>query len=1349
MIRFILLLSLAILVPTASAQHDNTKTISYFSAIDDLSSNDVTSIIEDDAGFMWFATTNGLSRYDGYEIKTFRSDATNPSLFLSNNIVMIEKDHDGKIWVATTKEIAIFDPQRNRTTRIETEYGLSSKVKAMICTKSGDMLLGTSQGVYVYNRQSSKFELIIHECVMALFEDSNGVIWVGTWGSGALTFDLNNYTQLTRYTNDKIKNLNVTSFTEDSRGKIWFSTWELPGKSTGLVCLEEPQDNLSDKIKLFSYGTRTTDLNSVVLYKLVYNKKHDDIWIATAKGISILKDPSNSSEFINLSADDLNGDDVQAIYCDTKNIVWASVSGAGVNKITTRNDAFKHFTYSKYTNGNKAVSAIYEDNVGNVWLGVRHDVLVIWDKKNGQIRSHKEDKVLGQISVDANSVTSIIRDNINDNLLWLGTRYEGVYLVQMENNTPQSLVWLKEGRYDVRAINEITQDPQGRLWVGAVNGLYTITEHNGVYTTEPVEAVNSKINNEIVNSVIHFDDDIWVGTMNYGILRINADGRVTEYNLALKNLNYGNVLCFFKDSKDQLWVGTQGGGLSKYNKQTDSFDALSTNGMFTNDAVYSIIEDADENLWISTAKGLASFKINNEESARWYSRKDGVQNLQFLRQSALKLSTSELVFGGYNGVDCFASQLNTADTIMHKTAIVDIRVMNTPIENLVYSEEIESELLPPYAKELTLTYNQNNISLVFSSLSFSNPKFNRYAYRMVGIDTDWIYVDAKNRHISYSNLKQGAYIFEVKSCNESSIWSEPISLGITILPAPWFTWWAYVIYSVLISILIYVVYRIVNGRIRLKNELKIEHIERVKTEETSVAKLNFVSNISHELFTQLSIMQYAFEDVQGHSDEQNKSTEVMKLNIKRLTRLMQQIMEFRKAETGNLKLKVSYGDIYAQIREICLDNFTPLLKKKNISLDLKCDNESVMGYFDHDKVDKIIYNLVSNAIKYNYQGGHISIVLGVADEDSGMVTITVSNTGEGIPKEKLESIFKRFYDGEYRKYKTTGTGIGLSLTKELVELHKGRISVQSVENQLTTFEVVFSISKERYVETEIEERCAPVQTDSSFDSSSQRINDSFYNVLLVEDEDDLAHFTIKFLNNNFNVIRARNGREALDILRDDDRQTDLIIADYMMPSMNGMELCREVRKDVTISHLPIIMLTAMVQVEDYLNGYEAGADVYLVKPADMSVLSAQIKALIENRKLSANRFKESEEVITEGLGLLPLDQEFLDNAISIVHRNMADSDFSIEVFSQAIAMSQSTLYRKVKSLTGMSPNEFIRDIRIKSACNLLKRSDLQIADVAYMVGFSDPKYFSIIFKKYKGMSPTKYIETILSYSKVG
>ena len=491
-------------------------------------------------------------------------------------------------------------------------------------------------------------------------------------------------------------------------------------------------------------------------------------------------------------------------------------------------------------------------------------------------------------------------------------------------------------------------------------------------------------------------------------------------------------------------------------------------------------------------------------------------------------------------------------------------------------------------------------------------------------------------------------------------------------------------------------------------------------------------------------MQCSVENLKMDKVSDSHTLDIMQINLRRLKRLLQQIMEFRKVESGNLKLKVSYNDIVPFIKNVCAENFQPLLERKNITMDFRCEQHSVLTWFDIDKLDKILYNLLSNALKYNYDGGIVTVsVKETDDKGKRNVVIVVENTGEGIPESKLPGLFRRFYEGDYRKFHTQGTGIGLSLTKDLVELHHGEITVSSIVGQMTSFVITLPADKGSYALDEIDESIVAVdnaaEREITLEAEEQKSD-----ILLVEDNPDLLSVMDKVLSRVYNVHTAANGKEAMTYLKSEGK-VDIIITDYVMPEMNGIELCKAIREDETLYYLPVVMLTAKTQTEFQKLGYAAGADVYLSKPIEMSVLIAQINSIIHNRKMVAKKYlseETSDEVKEQEPHLSESDREFLDRLVAVIEENLDNSECTNDLLYAKMNTTQSTMYRRLKSLTGLSPNELIRDIRIKKACELLRRKDMQVSEVAYAVGFTDPKYFSLIFKKVKGMSPKKYIESL-------
>ena len=659
--------------------------------------------------------------------------------------------------------------------------------------------------------------------------------------------------------------------------------------------------------------------------------------------------------------------------------------------------------------------------------------------------------------------------------------------------------------------------------------------------------------------------------------------------------------------------------------------------------------------------------------------------------------------------------------------------------------------MPTYTSKIELPHKYNNFSIEFAALTYKNPELNRYAYRLQNFDRDWQYTDADRRFAYYNNLPSGTYTFQLKATNENGEWSGYVrELTVVILPPFWATWWAYLLYVIIVSVIGVSIYRTAKNRILLRNALRLREIEKAKAEELNHAKLQFFTNITHELLTPLTIISATVDELKTQAPSHNDLYTVMNSNIQRLIRLLQQILEFRKAETGNLKLRVSPGDIAAFVKNAA-ESFQPLVKKRKIHFSFLCDPESMIGYFDMDKLDKILYNLLSNAAKYNKEDGFIQVSLSYDETDKDFVLLKIKDNGKGISKEKQKNLFKRFYEGDYRKFNTIGTGIGLSLTKDLVELHEGTISVESEVDHGTEFMVRIPIERSYYDEEQIDDEAISLMqnsvnyedTQEDADVETQEVTIKANTILLVEDNGELLHLMTKLLSREYNVFTAQNGKEGIAVLEKED--VDLIVSDVMMPEMDGIEFCKYVKGHLEMSHIPMILLTAKNKEEDRAEAYEIGADAFISKPFNLTVLHARIRNLLKYKERMARDFKNQIVFEVKDLNYTSLDEDFIQRAIHCVNNHLEDPNFDQAQFADEMRTSKSTLYKKLKSLAGLNTSSFIRNVRLKAACRIMeeKGTNVRVSELAYAVGFNDPKYFSSCFKKEFDMLPSEYIERFI------
>ena len=742
--------------------------------------------------------------------------------------------------------------------------------------------------------------------------------------------------------------------------------------------------------------------------------------------------------------------------------------------------------------------------------------------------------------------------------------------------------------------------------------------------------------------------------------------------------------------------------------------------------------------------------VGNDFSTRIYTSADGLQDNFIVNSSCSR--DGELFFGGHKGYNSFFPDKMEIPSQETNFLITDIKIFNHSFKNLpVELQQKISPVMPTYTSKIELPYKYNNFSIEFAALTYKNPELNRYAYRLQNFDRDWQYTDADRRFAYYNNLPSGTYTFQLKATNENGEWSGYVrEFSVVGLPPFWATWWAYLLYMVLVLVIGVLIYRTIKKRILLQNALRLREMEKAKAEELNHAKLQFFTNITHELLTPLTIISATVDELKTQAPSHNDLYTVMNSNIQRLIRLLQQILEFRKAETGNLKLRVSPGDLAAFVRT-GTESFKPLVKKRKIHFSLLCDPESIVGYFDIDKLDKIMYNLLSNAAKYNKEDGFIQVTLSYDEEDREFVLLRVKDNGKGISREKQATLFKRFYEGDYRKFNTIGTGIGLSLTKDLVTLHGGTISVESEVDHGTEFIVRIPNERSYYDEEQIDDEVISLrQTAIDYEDTPedviaevQELATKANSILLVEDNEELLNLMTKLLGREYNVFTAENGKEGIIVLENED--VDLIVSDIMMPEMDGIEFCKYVKGHLEISHIPVILLTAKNKEEDRAEAYEIGADAFISKPFNLTVLHARIRNLLKYKARMAHDFKNQIVFEVKDLNYTSLDEDFIQRAINCVNNHLEDPNFDQAQFADEMLTSKSTLYKKLKSLAGLNTSSFIRNVRLKAACRIMEEKgiNIRVSELAYAVGFNDPKYFSSCFKKEFGMLPSEYIERFI------
>lgn len=1121
-------------------------------------------------------------------------------------------------------------------------------------------------------------------------------------------------------------------------------------------------ENVSYQSFLHENGDDSS-LSDNIVYDIAEDINTHTLWVGTRSGLSILR-LDESSSFINYKSGKsdyrIPSDEVNSIMRDSQKNMWIGAIGGGVLMADTRQPAFALHTlnFGDEDIPVTSVRTLFADSDQNLWIGVGTYGLARREYVTGELKMYSHIPEFSGVK-DLPSLFAVVQRKKSGDI-WFGMYNGGIY-VYRKGEKVKHLTTKNSAFLTSDCVSALYEDYEGNCWVGTRGGIGVRLSDGTDYRFETMNFNDSLSAGWIyVRDIVQdMDNSVWLATSNFGVIHITGDVRqpstlkYENYSFHNRKLITNTVLCMHIDRFGRLWAGTEGGGLYLYNRSTGQFEEKTRTYSIPGDVIVSIEEDKSGNLWLGTVSGLVKLyvaAVGNDFSTRIYTSADGLQDNFIVNSSCSR--DGELFFGGHKGYNSFFPDKMEIPSQETNFLITDIKIFNHSFKNLpVELQQKISPVMPTYTSKIELPYKYNNFSIEFAALTYKNPELNRYAYRLQNFDRDWQYTDADRRFAYYNNLPSGTYTFQLKATNENGEWSGYVrEFTVVVLPPFWATWWAYLLYMVLVLVIGVLIYRTIKKRILLQNALRLREMEKAKAEELNHAKLQFFTNITHELLTPLTIISATVDELKTQAPSHNDLYTVMNSNIQRLIRLLQQILEFRKAETGNLKLRVSPGDLAAFVRT-GTESFKPLVKKRKIHFSLLCDPESIVGYFDIDKLDKIMYNLLSNAAKYNKEDGFIQVTLSYDEEDREFVLLRVKDNGKGISREKQATLFKRFYEGDYRKFNTIGTGIGLSLTKDLVTLHGGTISVESEVDHGTEFIVRIPIERSYYDEEQIDDEVISLrQTAIDYEDTPedviaevQELATKANSILLVEDNEELLNLMTKLLGREYNVFTAENGKEGIIVLENED--VDLIVSDIMMPEMDGIEFCKYVKGHLEISHIPVILLTAKNKEEDRAEAYEIGADAFISKPFNLTVLHARIRNLLKYKARMAHDFKNQIVFEVKDLNYTSLDEDFIQRAINCVNNHLEDPNFDQAQFADEMLTSKSTLYKKLKSLAGLNTSSFIRNVRLKAACRIMEEKgiNIRVSELAYAVGFNDPKYFSSCFKKEFGMLPSEYIERFI------
>lgn len=1372
---FLLLFLLHFMVQQVSAQNNQFQ----FSHLDinaGLSHNQVNCIYKDKRGFMWFGTLSGLNKYDGYSFKSFKHIAGDTTTLDDDYIVSINPGPENKLWIETRTGFNIYDPATEKFTRNLTAFMYKIKVYdtyilAIKKDRFGNFWFlqhNKNQGVFKYDpvtnttinltHQNTDTTSIASNLVTDLSVDSKGNIWLVS-NSGILErLDPKSYKVNYRL---KLGNLPPALSSSykiyiDKQDDVWAF---VPSYSAGVFYISMANKVFKHIVK--GTGTINTDVISDVT-----QDDENRIWICTDHGgINLLNKKDFKTQYITNREDDsktLGQNSITCIYKDNSGIIWCGTYKRGVSYYHQNIIKFAGYTHHLSDKNSLPFSDINnfaEDKAGNIWIGTNGGGLIYWDRKNNSFKQYLHN------AADKNSLTNNVVVCLyfdHEQKLWIGTYYGG-----LDCFDGKTFRHYKHSDGVAASISEdrvcsITEDSDHNLLVGTLSaGLNILDKSRNVVSTYRFDGDMSKnsIHSNYISAIIEDRrKNIWIVTA-YGVdLLLKKDHRFLHYlhddkdPTSLINNNTNNIL---EDKDGLIWISTRE-GISIFEYKTGKFTNINKADGLPDNTVIDLQQYSRNNIWVSTPNGLSSIFVDRSSAKlkfRFvnYNETEGLQGREFTENSSYHTREGELLFGGGNGFNIFKPTDLLTNKNQPNLVFTDLQIFNQtvkPGDKVNGAVILNSSIVG--LKNLNLKYNDNVFAIEFAALNYFNPDKTKYQYLMQGFDNNWIDADNKVRKATYTNLDAGDYVFRVRAGNNESWNSNELTLNIRISPPFWKTTWAYILYAMLVTGALLYMRRSGIQKIRTQFSIEKEREEAQRMHELDLMKIKFFTNVSHEFRTPLSLIMAPVDKIlkQVAEPEIQRQLMLVNRNAKRLLNLVNQLLDFRKMEYQELKLHKMNGDIISFIKDLSFA-FTDVADQKSIRFVFDAEIETFYTSFDHDKIERIMFNLLSNAYKFTHEGGQVSVLINLIhkrDTDEQFLEIRVIDTGIGIAADKLDRIFDPFFQNDLPgSMLNQGSGIGLSITKEFVKLHEGEIYVESEFNQGSCFTVLLPLTQlDAGVFTDT---LLPFNHDNEFWQENGAIKPETCKeprdgkrptVLLVEDNDDFRFYIKDNLKTAFNVIEAENGKKGWQKALA--QHPNLIVSDVTMPEMNGIDLCLKLKNDKRTSHIPVILLTAMTGEDQQLKGLETGATDYLTKPFNFEILQSKIRNILSQQESMRKTYTKQVEVNPTEMHVDSPDEVFIKKVLILIDNNISNPNFSVEELSNEVFVSRYTLYKKILAMTGKTPNELVRSMRLKRAAQLLETGHLTISQICHKVGFKSQKYFVKMFKAEYNTIPSKYVE---------
>lgn len=1278
-----------------------------------MSQNSVMCILQDRKGFMWFGTKDGINRYDGIRFKTILPDDQKTNL--GNCIInAICETRDGKIWAGTDMGVSVYDPATEKfrvfDRKTKENESVIHRVRDICEDTDGKVWIADEvMGIFSYDPETG--ELLRHrtegmdfvKVPAALYVDKGGILWVGTGYSGFYYYDpITKYFRPFRCESSDFSDMEIMSILEAGQD-LYIGTL-----NRGVWKINRETLQLSPLIKDDEQGH---PLHIRRMIRVAPN----EVWIGGEGGIYIYHETTNRFTHLKQSYTDkfaLSDHAIYSFYRDKEGGMWVGTYFGGVNYMPFQYTPFQKYyplNDGKSVSG-KAVREFCEDEDGYIWIGTEDAGLNRFDPRTGEFKHFR-----------AGSGGSIHYDNVHalqmdKEGLWIGTYTGGLDFLNVKTHQVKHYPVSKAPA----EVFSFLKDRSGRKWLGSFLGVYLYDAASDRFRR--VEELGRYFIYDIKED---HKGNIWFAAMQLGVIRYNpVSGEIVRFahDRNDKQSVSAKIIGIFEDSRQRLWFTSEGEGFCRFDPQTETFIHYTTQEGLPNDVVYYMTEDLNGILWLGTNRGLVAFNPGNEEM-KIYTRENGLLCDQFNYKSAFTAKDGTVYMGSINGFISFDPSQFKENTAIFPPILTGFQIFNAEVpigESSPLSESISQ------TRKLKLKYNQNTLSFDFASLNYNAPEMCYYTYKLEGFDNEWIFLK-QNQKITYSNLPPGKYVLYIKSLPGNE---EGCKLAVEIVPPFYLSVYAYLFYTLIVLLGSWAAIRLIAIRIKEKHRRSVMRLEREKEKEVYDAKIVFFTNIAHEVRTPLSLIKGPLEHILKENQIDNKIREdlnIMQRNTDRLLSLINQLLDFRKTESGKFSLTFVRQDVFALMRDVC-ERFIPLFRQRNLDFKMNLPEEKFFADVDGEAFCKIWSNLLDNASKFAYTCIEVEFGAGL-----NHFRIYIKNDGKIVREEMFEKIFEPFYqlhekDGENAR---RGTGMGLPLARSLSELHNGKLFLEKQSSDFNTFVLELPVHQDNVVC--LTEEVKPLGVSGNF--CQERKTDK-YAVLIVEDNAEMQDFISKQLDSLYTVYRKSNGKDALELL--DKEHVDVIVSDIVMPEMDGFELLKNVKSDIRNSHIPVILLTARTNLQAKIEGLERGADAYIEKPFSMDHLLVQMNNLLEGRKKLRDTYIRSPYLHSNTIALTKADEVFMEKLHALVEQNMENTEFNIDLLAGMMNMSRSSLLRKIKGISELTANEYIRLVRLKKAALLLEEGRYRINEICFLTGFSSSSYFAKCFQKQFGMLPKDF-----------